>query len=878
MKTTTNKRRYAIRDIKEKNQRRAPRLPFLLALIILSIYLSPTVPAQETLITEDDKVRPSDGPLGFEFGLSIALENNILAVGAPQGDTDNCSPAASCTGAVYIFQRNPAGDWSEVQKLTSSDAEPNDAFGSSVSINGGILVVGAIHEDGSCFGVCNRGAAYVFEKNEQGSWNEIQKIAPRDLEDFDSFGKSISLKGDDLAIGAPFHDAVGPNAGAVYIYKHLDQMDWVEVRKITADDADFGDVFGSAVAIEKDILLVGAKSQGQGSSRRGAAYFFKRSPEGIWLQKQKLLAGDNVGEEKNFGESISLDGNSLVVGAPLDSESPVCQGDVKCKKGSVYFFERAATDVWTQSQKIMASDAESNDNFGISVAIQEDRILVGSYLDDDACPSSPSCNSGSAYVFERNPEGTWEEARKLTASDAASARGLFGISVDLDQHTLAIGARRANAAYVFSSPQSSPDPRPIISIQERIAASFGAATTIQVAFSSGGHILSSTIFSIDFDQTCLEFNPVDANGDGTPDEIHFTVPGDFSNSVTFSAEDNLGELDFSIADFMPPLSGLPDGLLVNINFTPICLPASTSIITPLNFSTSPVPLFGDSQGQEVVGAGINGSVEILPGIPGDCNGDGAVGAGDISACVLEVFDGDGNVWTDVASGTFLGSPVGCDANQDLLVNAGDFSCKALLIFEGSGTCGPTALQSTFAQAPASSTPPELRIGTAFGSEAGQEITIPLSFKGHGHAITAGAFSLDFDETCLSFDPTDSDANGMPDSISFTLPTGINPSVSFNASATTGQLGISFLDPTLPFSTLPDGVVATLTVTTQCDPDGSTAIDAAIRVGAEPPLSFGDTDGQSVPGTHLDGGVSISGPIFTDGFESGGVSAWSSQVP
>ena len=80
MKTTTNKRRYAIRDIKEKNQRRAPRLPFLLALIILSIYLSPTVPAQETLITEDDKVRPSDGPLGFEFGLSIALDRKAILI------------------------------------------------------------------------------------------------------------------------------------------------------------------------------------------------------------------------------------------------------------------------------------------------------------------------------------------------------------------------------------------------------------------------------------------------------------------------------------------------------------------------------------------------------------------------------------------------------------------------------------------------------------------------------------------------------------------------------------------------------------------------------------------------------------------------------
>jgi len=409
-------------------------------------------------------------------------------------------------------------------------------------------------------------------------------------------------------------------------------------------------------------------------------------------------------------------------------------------------------------------------------------------------------------------------------------------------------------------------PGPILSIPSNIPAHAGQTVSVPVNFTSNGHSIASTTFSVDFDQTCLAFDPTDSDQDGIPDAVTLDLPGAFNASVTFDGSDTDGELDFFIADLFPPLASLPDGNLATIVFTPTCQPApGSSIIAAVGFSDDPSASFGDTDGQSVPGTTTDGSVEILPGIPGDCNCDGAVDAGDISALVLEIFDGDGNDPADTPGGTFPGCPM-CDANCDGVVDAGDISYTVLLIFGGAGTGGdrgrltwPTALPLRFGRATLSEGP-VLAIPDQVPASPGGRVTLPINFTANGHHISSLIFSVDYDQTWLTFDPTDSNGDGIPDAVTFNLPGAFDASVTFDGGDTDGELDFFIADLFPPLASLSDGAIVYLTLNVG-NPPGTT--EAAVSFSSDPAASFGNTSGQSVPGTTNDGSVLI---VRTDTYE------------
>ena len=207
--------------------------------------------------------------------------------------------------------------------------------------------------------------------------------------------------------------------------------------------------------------------------------------------------------------------------------------------------------------------------------------------------------------------------------------------------------------------------QPNLRIPSQINASSGNPVEVPIYFTPSGKSISSTTFSIDFDESCLSFDDADANLDGIPDSITFTIPSTFSGGATFNAADTDGEIDFTIADLMAPLSSLPESQIAKIRFTPTCSPdPGQNILAAVGFSNDPSASFGDNLGQNVPGTVTPGSVEITNGVPGDANGDGSVNAGDISAIVLEIFDGDGTDPANTPNGEYAFNPVGCDANSD----------------------------------------------------------------------------------------------------------------------------------------------------------------------------------------------------------------------
>ena len=851
-------------------------LPRIVVLFLLSsVAFAGAAYSQGGDLVEIRQLIPPDGADGDSFGSWVSISGDFAVVGAFLDDDDGES-----SGSAYIFERGNGGmeAWGMVTKLTASDPAAGARFGESVAISGDHVVIGSPLADGT-------GAAYVFRRDQGGvdNWGEVTKLVAFDAAGTDLFGNRVAISGESLVIGARGDDDGGNSSGSAYVFeRNQGGADiWGLVRKLVASDAAANDFFAFSTAIDVDTIAIGAVGVDGACPLdplcdSGAVYLFERNQGGPdnWGQRRKILAADGEAIDQ-FGFAVAVSGTTLVVGATQD-------GDGALNAGSAYVFERdlGGVGTWGQRRKLIASDASISDLFGRSVAISGNLLAVGG-LSDDACAGDTGCNSGAAYVFERNAGGVdgWGEVRKLTASDA-QASDFFADSLAISGDILIAGARfdelvcpadpvcNSGSAYIFSPPPAGPT----LTIPSAIPAITDRPVIVPFTFDSQGHDIAAMTFSVDFDESCLDFDPADTDLDGVPDAIAFSIPGAFSPTVTYAGADTTGELDFTIADFGLPFSSLPDGLIANLTLTPICLPIGTNTLAPVAFGATPGLSFGNTLGHSVAGSAISGSVEILAGLPGDCNADGDVDAGDLTACVLEVFDGDGAVWTDVALGTFSGNPVGCDANQDLLVDAGDFACKVLLIFGGQGACeppSPTLLRG-------GGEGPRLRLGQAYGA-SGDDVTLSLAFSGQEHEIAAGAFSLDYDQSCLSFDPSDGDGDGLPDALSLRLPPGMVASAGFDPEDSDGELDMAFLDPSRSGNVLENGLIGTVRFTTLCDPDPA-GPSAAVRFATEPALSLGSTLGQSVMGDSEDGLVFLRSVIFLDHFESGDTEAWSSHTP
>jgi hypothetical protein len=375
----------------------------------------------------------SDGAASDFFGVSVSISGDTAIVGAHNDDTAGGTNA----GSAYIFTRN-SGVWTQQQKLTASDGAANDQFGISVSISGDTAIVGAYFDVTT--GGTNTGSAYVFTRS--GTvWIEQQKLTASDGDDIDQFGISVALSGDTAIVGA--WAAGGSDAGSAYVFTRSAGL-WTEQQQLIASDGASLEEFGYSVAISGDTVIVGADADATvAGPNAGSAYIFTRSG-GIWTQQQKLTASDGAGNDQ-FGRSVSISGDSAIVGAYQDDTA----GGLNA--GSVYVFTRSGT-VWTEQQKLIASDGAAGEAFGISVAISGDTAIVGANL----LNTPGRIDAGAAYVFTRS--GTvWTQQQKLTASDGA-ANDQFSYAVALSGDSAIIGARfddtaggtDAGSSYIFT--------------------------------------------------------------------------------------------------------------------------------------------------------------------------------------------------------------------------------------------------------------------------------------------------------------------------------------------------------------------------------------------------------------------------------------------
>jgi hypothetical protein len=318
---------------------------FLLTGLSLAGAGAPAQPAFGSVSwVESLRLEASDGELPDQFGHAVALDGDTLLVGAFRDD--------AFRGSAYVFVWDGA-TWTEQAKLVAPDGLAEDYFGYSVAIDGDTAALGA-YLRGSA-----KGAVYMFVRSGT-TWSHQATLEAADVTAPDGFGVAVALEDDTVVATAYWDDS---RAGSAYVFTRTGTT-WTERARLVASDRVGGDNFGSAVALSGGTVAIGAAGD---DSRTGATYVFTGSG-GAWTQQAKITAADGVSSDA-FGHTASLEGDTLAIGAPGDDAA----------RGSTYIVTRTSGS-WTQQAKITASNGVANDYFGSALSLDGDSLAVGAYV------------------------------------------------------------------------------------------------------------------------------------------------------------------------------------------------------------------------------------------------------------------------------------------------------------------------------------------------------------------------------------------------------------------------------------------------------------------------------------------------------------------
>jgi len=443
------------------------------------------------------------------YGYSVDLSGDTLVVGANRQDEG----APPNSGAVYVLTRDSNGIWSQEAFLKSSTPVTDDYFGYSVAVSGDTLAVGAWGDDSGASGIngnevddcgiaspinctSNSGAVYVFKRTGT-TWAQEAYIKADNNETLagDEFGRAVALSNDTLVVGAPYEDgpdtgvltsqqgmdnSPGDNMGAVYVFKRSGSV-WNQEAYIKASNTLIGHEFGWSVALSGETLAVGAPGEESAATgieglqvsdcdagslncaaRSGAVYVFTRSGA-TWIQ-QAYIKADNTGAGDEFGFSLALSENTLAVSSIYEdsdatgthASSTGTDNVPTFDSGAVYVFTRSGGN-WSQQAYIKGDNTGIADEFGYSLALSGETLVVGSKFEDSdatgitrssaGTDSGEDYDSGAAYVFTRNGI-SWSQEAYIKAHNAEGENPVsmelgdnFGNDVALVNDTLVIGGK-----------------------------------------------------------------------------------------------------------------------------------------------------------------------------------------------------------------------------------------------------------------------------------------------------------------------------------------------------------------------------------------------------------------------------------------------------
>jgi hypothetical protein len=427
------------------------------------------------------------------FGGAVSLDGDTLVVGARNegsratgvngNQTNNLYGQA---GAAYVFVRS-GSTWAQQAYLKASNTEGNDFFADSVSVSGDTIAVGAFGEDSNATGIDGKqnsnnasaaGAVYVFVRTGT-TWAQQAYVKASNTFQGDRFGASVSVSGDTLLVGADGEDsnATGVNgnqnnnsagsAGAAYVFVRSGTV-WSQQAYLKASNTGAivgaGAEFGCVVSVSGDTAVVGAPFEDGSSSgvngnqfitgkiSAGAAYVFVR--EGTTWSQQAYVKASNPDQSDEFATALSISGDTLVVGAYKESSAATgVNGDessnIAQRAGAAYVFVRSGS-TWSQEAYLKASNSETFDVFGLTVAASGDFVVVGAEGEDSVATGINGIQSdnsalfaGAAYVFERSGT-TWSQLAYLKGSNTEFV-DYFGSAVAVHGGTVIATAAREDS-------------------------------------------------------------------------------------------------------------------------------------------------------------------------------------------------------------------------------------------------------------------------------------------------------------------------------------------------------------------------------------------------------------------------------------------------
>lgn len=337
---------------------------------------------------------------------AVSISGEYAIVGAQYEDLAG-TPATEDVGAAYIYKKDQGGtdNWGLTATLTvpSSLPEAYTLYGSAVAISGNYAIVGARGDGFDVDGqnlMADAGAAYVYERNTStDAWEFQRKITASTRQAQASFGNAVAIEGDYAVVGAPGEESEPTQpAGAAYIFGK-NNSNWGLVTKLTPTDRLSNGEFGRSVSIDGDLVAIGAPGE---NISRGGAYIFQQdnTDPDTWPQAKRIINAV-AGELDIFGVSVSISGNNLIVGAALNANDET-EGNTKIGAGAAYIFNKnhLTADSWGQVKKLVASDRAEDDNFGMAVAISGNYAIISSPTDsEDANGNNTLLAAGSSYIF-----------------------------------------------------------------------------------------------------------------------------------------------------------------------------------------------------------------------------------------------------------------------------------------------------------------------------------------------------------------------------------------------------------------------------------------------------------------------------------------------
>ena len=338
---------------------------------------------------QQSKLTASDGEIGNGFGSSISVDGNRVLVGAPAHNDEG--------GGAYLYEKSGDGAWKEVAQLVLSDTSKKGGLGSSVVLANGHAFVGAPDEDEE------NGAVYIFKKNESGNWSQQAHLANPDTAQGFSFGSALAVDGNKLFISAP------AEGGAVHVYHADEDGNWTNEESLSSDQVSDNALFGSALEVHGDKVFVGAPRDASGS---GGVFVYKYSTENnAWKSDGRLVAFDS-GPRYGFGSALAIADNKLWVGAPGADN----------RKGGLYQFEQDDAGDWVGVMKVAGPERISGDQFASTLAVGNNTAVAGL--------TGADYGAGTAAILELGDTQNWTVASTVISERSSVLEPITGNKVE----------------------------------------------------------------------------------------------------------------------------------------------------------------------------------------------------------------------------------------------------------------------------------------------------------------------------------------------------------------------------------------------------------------------------------------------------------------